>query len=226
MSRLKITYRYQDIEILAHPNVAVPDEYSAFLADYIPAGDGLALDVTTGSGFHAIVLAKRGYKVFATDISVHAVDAARQNALRNAVDLSIDVGDLYEPVRGIKFDLIVAWPPVMPSRDVHRLTVHREINDGGPNGFQVLGRILVGLGNMLTKNGRLLTLLPWYLQEQTFNRIATDSGLVVRKLGSEVFPLGVVSMERLPDLCNSLDMSEADVIAPGQTMTVVAIKST
>lgn len=71
------------------------------------------LDVGTGSGAIAISLkAERpDWAVTATDISAAAVDVARQNAQQLQAPVTFTVGDLLEPVRGQRFDIIVSNPP-------------------------------------------------------------------------------------------------------------------
>ncbi|MBV9282482.1 MAG: methyltransferase [Chloroflexi bacterium] len=82
--------------------------------DGIPLGPGTAvLDMGTGTGIGAIAAARRGARAVAVDISAEAVRCARINVLLNRVEDSVVVrgGDLFEPVRGERFDLILFNPP-------------------------------------------------------------------------------------------------------------------
>jgi methylase of polypeptide subunit release factors len=76
------------------------------------------LEIGTGCGLLAGVAAQCGASVVATDISQEAVTCAR----RNLADLDVDVrhGDLFAPVVGETFDLVLCNPPyeVGGSRDV------------------------------------------------------------------------------------------------------------
>src|SRR5581483_6502210 len=73
------------------------------------------LDLCTGSGILAIHAALRGAEsVWAVDISRRAVWAARLNARLNGVHVNARHGDLFGPVSGRVFDLIVSNPPYLP----------------------------------------------------------------------------------------------------------------
>ena len=71
------------------------------------------LDMGTGSGIAAIAAARRGARVVAVDISTEAVRCARINVLLNRVDDRVEIrcGDLFEPVQGERFDLVLFNPP-------------------------------------------------------------------------------------------------------------------
>ncbi|NLR08743.1 MULTISPECIES: peptide chain release factor N(5)-glutamine methyltransferase [Lactobacillaceae] len=71
------------------------------------------LDVGTGSGAVAVTLkAERpDWAVTASDLSVAAVAVARTNAQRLAAPITLVTGDLFAPVAGQRFDVIVSNPP-------------------------------------------------------------------------------------------------------------------
>ena len=112
------------------------------------------LDLGTGSGVGAVFAARRGATVTAVDINPAAVRCARINALLNKVDDRIEVclGDLFEPVQGRQFDLVLFNPPFyrgVPSDNL----------DHAWRGQDVFERFAAGLGSMLTPDGYgLLTL--------------------------------------------------------------------
>ncbi|MFO0760334.1 MAG: methyltransferase [Byssovorax sp.] len=70
------------------------------------------LDLGTGCGAVGIVLAGMGKEVTATDIDPLAVAAAQANVERNGARVSVRRSDLFEAVRGERFDLIVFNPPL------------------------------------------------------------------------------------------------------------------
>ncbi len=81
---------------------------------------GATLDLGTGCGIQAVSAARHSAHVTATDLNPRAVQFARMNAwLNGAANVECLSGDTFEPVRGRKFDLIVANPPffVTPSAD-------------------------------------------------------------------------------------------------------------
>jgi methylase of polypeptide subunit release factors len=57
-------------------------------------------------------------------------------------------GDLYDPVRGLTFDRIVAHPPCVPAAEQELL-----YRDGGEDGDQVLRLIVAGLPRHLRAGG-------------------------------------------------------------------------
>ncbi len=77
-----------------------------------------ALDLGTGCGIQALLLAAHAKQVTATDISQRALDFAGLNAALNGVgNIEWLRGDLFAPVEGRTFDLIVANPPFVISPD-------------------------------------------------------------------------------------------------------------
>jgi len=112
------------------------------------------LDLGTGSGVGAVFAARRGAMVTAVDINPAAVRCARINALLNEVDERIEVlgGDLFEPVEGRRFDLVLFNPPFyrgVPSDNL----------DHAWRGEDVFERFAAELDGALTPGGyALLTL--------------------------------------------------------------------
>ena len=108
------------------------------------------LDLCTGSGVLAVSLAKElpAAQVVATEVSPAAAAVARRNAERNGVADRVDVrtGDLWAPVTGEKFDLIVSNPPYIATSVISTLSpeVRREpvlALDGGEDGLRFYDRI-------------------------------------------------------------------------------------
>lgn len=75
------------------------------------------LDLCTGTGALAVVAARAGASVTAVDISRRAVLNVRLNALANGVRVRPLRGDLFAPVAGRRFDVIVTNPPYVPAPD-------------------------------------------------------------------------------------------------------------
>lgn len=71
------------------------------------------LDMGSGSGVCAVFAARYARRVVAVDINAAAVRCARINALLNRAEGAVDVrhGDLFGPVAGERFDLILFNPP-------------------------------------------------------------------------------------------------------------------
>ena len=77
------------------------------------------LDLMTGSGAIAIAVRKNiECKMTATDISLDALEVAKQNAEKNGCgDIEFISGSLFEKVQG-KFDMILCNPPYIPTGDL------------------------------------------------------------------------------------------------------------
>ena len=77
-----------------------------------------SLDLGTGSGFQAFLAAGHSDRVVATDRNPRAVEIASFNARLNELPhVDVREGDLFEPVEGETFDLIVSNPPFIVSPD-------------------------------------------------------------------------------------------------------------
>ena len=123
------------------------------------------LDLCTGSGAIAVALAKElpAATVVATELSPDAVAIAQKNAARNGVADRVDVraGDLFAPVAGERFDIIVSNPPYIASAVIPTLSkeVQREPRlalDGGPDGMQFYDRICPVAREYLVAGGVLV----------------------------------------------------------------------
>jgi len=122
------------------------------------------LDMCTGSGAIAIAVAKNvpGSFCVGVDISEGAIRVAKQNALFNLVEVDFRLGDLFEPLKGDSFDIIVANPPYVRSNDVCRLPYFvRDFApliaiDGGPDGLRLQERIICDSRPFLRLDGYLI----------------------------------------------------------------------
>jgi SAM-dependent methyltransferase len=120
-----------------------------------------ALDLGCGAAPVGLVLARAARHVVATDINPRAVLFARLNAALNAVEnLEVRVGDLYEPVRGERFDRVAAHPPFVarPAGARASTFVH-----GGTRGDELPLRVLAGASEHLAAGGRAVVLGDWPL---------------------------------------------------------------
>lgn len=123
------------------------------------------LDLCTGSGAIAVALAKElpGARVLATDVSIDAVAVAKTNVKRNGMEerVEVRVGDLFAPVAGERFDVIVSNPPYIASAVLPTLQaeVQREPKlalDGGADGLDFYRRICGNAREYLATGGMLV----------------------------------------------------------------------
>ncbi|WP_308406654.1 HemK2/MTQ2 family protein methyltransferase [Streptomyces sp. AC555_RSS877] len=145
---------------LVLPGVYAPQEDTALLAgalseEPLPPGAEV-LDVGTGSGALALEAARRGTRVTAVDVSWRAVATARLNAWRAGVPVRIRRGNLFGPVRGQSFDLILTNPPYVPAPMVRLPRGPARAWDAGRDGRLVLDRICREAPDLLRPGGVVL----------------------------------------------------------------------
>jgi SAM-dependent methyltransferase len=123
-----------------------------------PSISAPVLDVGCGPGSLALVAAQRGAPaVVGTDVNPRALDLACFNARLNGLaKVEFLVGDLVEPVRGRRFELIVAQPPfvIQPPGATAVTFLH-----GGPRGEELAVRLMAGVPDVLAAGGRALVLM-------------------------------------------------------------------
>lgn len=132
--------------------------------DYIRARPGMkALDLCAGSGALAVTLALRcpEAEVWACDISPDALEVACLNARRLGASIRFMQGDLFAPLSGERFDLIVSNPPYVARFELGKLQpeVRHEPKlalDGGPDGLDFYRRIAREAPGHLSEGGRIL----------------------------------------------------------------------
>ena len=107
-----------------------------------------ALDLCTGSGAIAVTIKHECPQVcvIASDLSRAALSLATQNAQANHADVRFLQGDLWEPLKGMTFDLILSNPPYIPTADCDTLQAEvmrepRMALDGGTDGLDFYRRI-------------------------------------------------------------------------------------
>lgn len=115
------------------------------------------LDLGTGSGVCALVAARHAARVVAVDISRAAVRCARVNAIANQLEQHVDIrhGDLFSPVAGERFDLVLFNPPFL-------LGEPRDERDCTWRSSNVAVRFAHGLESHLAPGGMALLLLSTF----------------------------------------------------------------
>jgi len=125
--------------------------------------DADVLDMGTGSGVCAVFAAAHARRVVAVDINPAAVRCARANTLLNNLDHKIDVrcGDLFEPVAGEQFDLILFNPPFVRGAP-------QDTRDGAWRSNDVAERYAAGLRAHLKPGGIALVVLSTFGDGRVF----------------------------------------------------------
>lgn len=175
--RLRGLHRYDDfvvervygVPILVAPSVFNPKrlrtgEFFASKLDAELIGPNVeVLDMGTGSGVCAVFAARYAHRVVAVDINSAAVRCASINALLNRLEDKIEVrhGDLFQPVAGQRFDLILFNPPFLSGEP-------RNDRDRAWRSNGVAERFAEGLDRHLKSAGSALLLLSTYADASTF----------------------------------------------------------
>jgi release factor glutamine methyltransferase len=100
-----------------NPHVLIPRPETELLVDEalkLAKPGTHILDIGTGPGTIALTLAKQlggAVTVTATDLSKEALRVARINRQMLGVNVELRQGDLFEPVAGERFDIIISNPP-------------------------------------------------------------------------------------------------------------------
>ena len=135
------------------------------------------LDVGTGSGCIAISLAKNlpNTEVFALDISVEAINVAKNNALMNQVKVEFILADILKIEKlATNFDIIVSNPPYV--RELEKSQMQQNVLSNEPhialfvkdeNPLLFYGKIAELAKNHLTENGVLYFEINQYLGPET-----------------------------------------------------------
>jgi release factor glutamine methyltransferase len=141
-------------------------------------------DVGVGSGAIAVALAVAlpEAHIVGAEISPAALQVARRNVANHHLTdrVTLVEGDLLEPLQG-QFDAVVSNPPYIPSDDIAGLQPEvakwepREALDGGPDGLDVIRRLLPGARELLKPDG-FVALEIGIGQANGVSRIAGSAG--------------------------------------------------
>jgi ribosomal protein L3 glutamine methyltransferase len=122
------------------------------------------LDLCTGSGCIAIASQYmfEEAEVFASDISLDALEVARINCREHNLDdiLTLYQSDLFDSIPAQQFDVIVSNPPYVDAEDMADLSAEFLFEPSvglaaGDDGLVIVDRILADAGNYLSEQGVL-----------------------------------------------------------------------
>ncbi len=153
----------------------VRGEYVDLVAQAIARSGSLAgrtaFDVGTGTGVLALLLARAGARVVATDVEPRAVACAREHAARFGLAAAVEVveADLFPPGQA---DLVVANPPWIPAAAYGPLD--RAVYDPGG---EVLARLVAGLPAHLSPGGE-----AWLVLSDLAERVGVRAPDALRDL--------------------------------------------
>jgi release factor glutamine methyltransferase len=159
------------------------------------------LEIGAGLGLAAVLAARAGASVVATDVVPAAVDTIRANAALNGVSVDARLGDCYAPVAGERFDLVCSNPPQMPTPPGReRGDAAAAADNGGIDGWEILDRIIAGAPAHLRPGGRLVFTIFAFLGRKTAFAKVEAAGLLPTVLASETQGFPRIGFERLDHL--------------------------
>jgi release factor glutamine methyltransferase len=162
-----LLFEYRDCTFRIGAGAQPPKAGSLLFARHLGARPGeRVLEIGCGAGLAAVLAARAGAHVIATDIRPEAVACTRDNAARNGVADAVEVrlGDGFAPVAGLRFDLVCASPPQMPTPSGReRDDAEAAADNGGPDGWALLDRLIREAPAHLQPGGRLLFTLFGFL---------------------------------------------------------------
>lgn len=202
--------------LLRPPGVYRAEGDTQLLIDVIRQGgfaDGChVLDVGTGSGALAVSAARAGAtSVTAVDLSMRSVIATWLNSRLHGAPVSVHRGDLFAPVTGRRFGLVVANPPYVPA-PAAALPRHRKARcwDAGPDGRALLDRICAGVTDVLAPDGHVLIVHSSVCDTDMTVEGLQRAGLSPEVLARADLPFGPVMRSRAAFLASR------GLIHPGQ----------
>ena len=159
------------------------------------------LEIGAGLGLAAVLAARAGATVVATDVVPAAIESIRMNAALNGVTIDARLGDAWSPVVGERFDVVCTNPPQMPTppgRD--RDDAEAAADNGGSDGWALLDRVIAGAPAHLERGGRLLFSIFEFLGLKHAHEKLEAVGLVPRVVARETQSFPRIGYERLEHL--------------------------
>lgn len=142
------------------------------------------VDIGTGTGIIGLTvkLERPADDVTITDISKEALDVAKENAQVLGAEVTAELGDLFDPLVGKKFDVIISNPPYISEAEIN--VMDQSVLDYEPksalfadeDGLAIYKRMAESIEKYLKPNGRI------YLE------IGYQQGDSVSRLFKNAFP--------------------------------------
>lgn len=165
-------------------------------------GQKSLLEIGTGSGAIAIVCAKNGAHVVATDVNPDAVRNTELNNKRYGLDVVVRLGDMYNALQPReKFDYIF-WAHPFNNWDVP--VEDMLLRSGLDYHYQALRAYIVGAQEHLNSDGKLLIGTGDSADLKTLAEIAAENNYDLQLLRKVTMPLENGSEKNITDLLYEL----------------------
>jgi len=151
------------------------------------------LEIGTGSGAVAIAIAheRPDAHVYANDLNPVALDLARENALNTKAHVLIFGCDMFSALKdGTKFDVICSNPPYIPDGVIETLDPEIDYEPmnalkGGPEGLDVITRIVAEAPAFLNRHGRIALEID-FDQAEKVSQLLKTAGLEVDRISRDL----------------------------------------
>lgn len=168
-------YSYRGISVWVEPTVFPPfvtisTKLLLQFLETLPLTDKKFLELGCGCGILAILAAKNGALVTASDINETALEALRKNALANQAAVSVVYADLFENLTG-PFDIIFINPPYYPK---NAQSVAEKAWFCGEN-FEYFERLFAQLPGFITSGNAVYMILSEDCDIQKIKAIASKN---------------------------------------------------
>jgi release factor glutamine methyltransferase len=209
--------------LIRPPGVYRAEDDTRMVADLMHRGGYAAgrdvLDVCTGTGALAVLAHRAGARsVTAVDLSRRSVTAAWLNGRVHGAPLTVRRGDLFEPVAGRRFGLVLANPPYVPAAsDVLPRHTRGRCWDGGIDGRAVLDRICASVADVLEPDGTALMVHSALSGVDATLDALARGGLTGSVLARAWIPFGPVLRRRAAMLAGR------GIVRPGETLEELVV---
>ena len=146
-----------DFNIETDDLVYIPSDDTFLLAENLEIEPtDTVLEIGTGTGIVALYAYKLSKNITVSDINYNALELAEKNFKNNNANIELVFGNLFEPFKDRKFDVILFNTPYLPTSEDEIL--NDELNyafDGGEDGRTVIDSFINEVKNYLNKNGKV-----------------------------------------------------------------------
>ncbi len=197
------TREFWGLDFQVTPDVLIPRPETELIIEAALEGretlgqatEPVFIDVGTGSGVLAVVLAKEypAARVIATDISSRAINVAKGNAARHGVAHRITfVETSFLDTIEERADLIVSNPPYVPDPSAPALTPEvrdyepREAVFAGDDGLEGLKRVIGDSAERMKPEGRLIVEFGYGQEEAVREIVEATHALALTSVRSDL----------------------------------------
>lgn len=176
---------FMKLKFYVDENVLIPRDDTEILVQEVldkSNSKDKILDLCTGSGAIGVSIKKykSDAKVYASDISLNALNVAKKNAEINNVDIIFLNSNLFENIKEYNFDIIVSNPPYISKKEMAELELQVKKEPeialyGGIDGLDFYKKIISEAKKYLKINGFLMVEIG-YNQKENVEKIFHDNG--------------------------------------------------